>query len=288
MARDMRTACYARYSTEMQRETSIEDQLRSCREYAQREGWTWQAEHVYSDPAISGSSIDGRPGIQALLNAATLSPRPFDVVIVDDSSRVARDLADALRVLQRLRFESVRVIYLAQQIDSANEQAETLITVHGLVDSLYLREMAAKIRRGLAGQLERGFATGGVKYGYRAVPVPDPSGRLDAKGYPALLGKRLEIVESEAAVIRRIFNMYVSGTGIPTIVRRLHADGVPGPRGASWNSVPFAVYCPMRRSRVSTSGGELGRSVAQAPGRSSSAPFHAPIGVSLIVLTCAS
>ena len=108
MGTNMRTACYARYSSDMQRETSIEDQLRSCREYAVQHGWLWQPEHVYTDAAISGASIDGRPGIQALLRAAGVQPRPFDVVLVDDSSRIARDLPDALRVLQRLRFDGVR------------------------------------------------------------------------------------------------------------------------------------------------------------------------------------
>jgi hypothetical protein len=54
-----------------------------------------------------------------------------------------------------------------------------------VVDSLYLKEMAKKIKRGLAGQIERGFATGGIIYGYRTVPVPDPSGKTQ-NGYPVL------------------------------------------------------------------------------------------------------
>ena len=53
--------------------------------------------------------------------------------------------------------------------------------------SLYLREMSKKVKRGLAGQLERGFATGSITYGYRTVPVLNPSGKNDAHGRPALL-----------------------------------------------------------------------------------------------------
>jgi site-specific DNA recombinase len=230
----VRTACYARFSSDLQRETSLDDQVRSCEEFAARQGWTWQPEQVYTDAAVSGGSIDGRTGLQALLTAAASSPRPFDVLLVDDSSRVARDLADALRVLQRLKFAGVRVVYISQGIDSASEQAETLVAVHGLVDGLHLREMAAKIRRGLAGQLERGFSTGSTTYGYRAVPMPDPSGRLDPNGAPALLGKRLEVNDSEAAIIRRIFEEYASGLGIPTIVDRLNRDGIRGVRGSTW------------------------------------------------------
>lgn len=230
----MRTGCYARYSTDRQSDTSLDDQIRCCREYAARYGWSWQDGQIYTDAAISGASIDGRAGLQALLMAAAQPHRPFDVLLVDDSSRVARDLADALRVLQRLRFAGARVVYISQGIDSASEQAETLVAVHGLVDGLYLREMASKIRRGLAGQLERGFSTGSSAYGYRAVPVPDPSGRLDPKGYPALLGKRLEVNDVEAHVIRGIFESYVAGSGLPTIVHRLNTQGIPGPRGATW------------------------------------------------------
>jgi DNA invertase Pin-like site-specific DNA recombinase len=85
------------------------------------------------------------------LAAAAQRPRPFEALLVDDSSRVARDLADAVRILQQLKFFGVRVLYLSQGIDSANEQAETLVAVHGMVDGLYLREVAAKVKRGLRG-----------------------------------------------------------------------------------------------------------------------------------------
>jgi site-specific DNA recombinase len=221
----MRAACYARYSSDLQRQTSIEDQVAVARDYATRQGWSLLDDRVYTDSAISGGSLEGRPGIQALLAAARLRPLPFDVLLVDDSSRVARDLADALRVMQELRFVGVRVIYISQGIDSASEQAETLVTVHGLVDGLYLREMAAKIRRGLAGQAERGYHTGQRVFGYRSVPVLDPTGRRGSNGQPALLGKRLEVYEPEAAIVRKVFAWYAEGVGVTTITARLRQSG---------------------------------------------------------------
>jgi DNA invertase Pin-like site-specific DNA recombinase len=209
-----------------------------CREYAAREGWTLLPEQVYTDAALSGASLD-RPGIQGLLAAAAHRTRPFDVVLADDSSRVSRDLADALRVLQTLRFHGIRVIYVAQQIDSASEQAETLVAVRGLVDGLFLRDLRAKIQRGLAGQIARGFATGSVTFGYRTVPVPDPSGRVDLNGNAVLTGKRVEVVPDEAAVIVRVSEWYADGLGIYSIVERLNREDVRGPRGARWR--PGAV-----------------------------------------------
>jgi hypothetical protein len=155
----------------------------------------------------------------------TSTPPPFEIVLVDDSSRVARDLPDALGVLRALRFAGIRVLYLSQGIDSDHEQAETLVTVHGLVDSLYLREMAAKIRRGLAGQLGRGFATGGVTYGYRTVPVVDPTRTDECLGY------RVEIEPTEAAFVRRVFEAYAEGQPLAAIIAMLRKAGAPPPRG---------------------------------------------------------
>jgi site-specific DNA recombinase len=224
----MRTAAYARFSSDLQKDTSLEDQLRTCREYAARHGWDWQDTHVYSDAAISGSSLEGRAGLHAVLTTAASLPRPFDVLLVDDSSRVARDLPDALRVLQRLTFAGVRVIYISQGIDSASEQAETLVAVHGLVDSLYLREMAQKIKRGLRGQLHRGFATGGRTYGYRTVPVPDPTRPGEYTGF------RVEIEPAEASSIQAVFGWYGNGVSVPQIITRLTQAGHPAPRGGQW------------------------------------------------------
>jgi site-specific DNA recombinase len=227
----MRCAIYARYSSDLQRATSIEDQLRVARRYAAEHSWTVDETQIYTDAGISGASIDGRPGLQALLAAAARRPLPFDAVLVDDSSRVARDIADAVRVLQTLKFFGVRVIYISQQIDSSDEQAETLVAVHGMVDSLYLREMAKKIRRGIEGQHARGFATGSKTFGYRTVAVLDPAGRLEPNGSRSTLGFRIEIVPEEADTIRQIFDWYADGLGVNAITAQLNAADTPVPRG---------------------------------------------------------
>jgi DNA invertase Pin-like site-specific DNA recombinase len=229
----LRAACYSRYSSEMQRETSLDDQIASVRRFVHTQGWTLTDDNIFTDSAISGASLD-RPGMQRLLARAMERPRPYDVLVVDDSSRVSRDLADALRVVQQLKFWGVRVIFVSQGIDSDHEQFEVLLTVHGLIDGLYVREMAAKIKRGLRGQLARGFSTGSITFGWRTVPVPDPSGKLDPNGGPRLLGKEIELVPEQAQVIRQIFELFVQGLGLTTICDRLNTYGAVGPRGGRW------------------------------------------------------
>src|SRR3954447_22258963 len=144
----MRAAIYARFSSDLQRETSIDDQITEARRYASEQEWTVVEACIFTDAAVSGSGLD-RPGVHALFAAVAIRPVPFEVLLVDDSSRMSRDLPDAMRVLQDLRFAGIRVIYISQHIDSEHEQADTLLAVHGVVDSLYLREMGKKIRRGL-------------------------------------------------------------------------------------------------------------------------------------------
>jgi DNA invertase Pin-like site-specific DNA recombinase len=231
----MRAAIYARYSSDLQRETSLEDQIAVAKRYATERKWTVLKDHIYTDAGISGASIQNRPSVQRLLAAAAQQPKPFDVLLVDDSSRIARDIADAIRVMQTLKFLGVRVIYISQGIDSDSDQADALVAVHGLIDSLYLKELAKKVKRGLAGQMDRGFSTGARQYGYRKTLVPDPSGRKDAGGRLIPLGTRIEVNEEEAKVIRRIFEWVADGVGLTTILERLNAEGVPGTGGKRWS-----------------------------------------------------
>jgi site-specific DNA recombinase len=139
----LRCAAYARYSSDLQSPLSIDDQLRICREYAKSRGFVFLEEHVYVDEAVSGVGAD-RPGLGRLLNAALSAARSFDVILLDDSSRMARNTKDALTLFERLNFAGIRLIAVSQGIDSDNEQAHVLVTVHGMVDSLYVRNLPRK------------------------------------------------------------------------------------------------------------------------------------------------
>ncbi len=86
----LRCAAYARYSSDLQSPLSIEDQLRICREYARSHGFVFLEDHVYVDEALSGVGAD-RPGLGRLMDAALSPSRPFDVILLDDSSRLARN-----------------------------------------------------------------------------------------------------------------------------------------------------------------------------------------------------
>jgi site-specific DNA recombinase len=227
----LRCATYARYSSSQQRDASIVDQQRNMMRYAETKGWRILTDFMFSDEAISGAGLD-RPGFQQLLRAAKASPRVVDVILVDDTSRISRSLADTVRLREDLNFTGIRFVAVSQGIDSDDEQADVMMTVHGLVDSLYIKELAKKTHRGLEGLALKGFHTGGSCFGYR-------SEKLDG-------GSQLQIDEEEAAVVRRIFQMSASGLSLKVIAKELNADGIPPPRGTKKKIQSSWVYTAIR------------------------------------------
>lgn len=94
----MRCAIYAQFSSDLQRPTSIEDQLRRCKEFAAKQGWTILEEYVRADEAKTAATLAGRDALKSLMTAAKTKPKPFDCLLVDDTSRLARYLPDVLDV----------------------------------------------------------------------------------------------------------------------------------------------------------------------------------------------
>ena len=230
---------------------SIADQIRKCKDFASSQGWEFLEDHTYRDEAISGAT-DDRAGLAALLHAATGNQRPFDVVLVDDTSRLSRKIVDSLRIFEQFKFAGIRVVYVSQGIDADSEQAELLLATHGIVDSLYIRELAKKVHRGVEGLAIRGLHTGGRCFGYRSVPVED-STKTDTYGRPVIMGVRLEIDEQQAATVRRIFTDYAAGNSIKKIAKRFNAEGVVSPspyrgqRHPSW--APSAISVMLHNER---------------------------------------
>ena len=211
-------ALYARYSSDHQREASIEDQFRICREQAKRD--KWKIIGAYKDAGISGASMILRPGIQQLLQDAQRGQ--FDVVLAEALDRVSRDQADVATLFKHLRFAGVQIVTLAE-----GEISELHVGLKGTMNALFLKDLAAKTHRGLRGRVEDGKSGGGLCYGYRVIK------KLDARGEP-IRGDR-EIDEAQAAIIRRIFRDFAVGVGPHAIARKLNDEGIPGPEGKLWN-----------------------------------------------------
>src|SRR4051812_41015011 len=135
----MRAVAYARYSSDLQREASIEDQIRLCRRRIEQEGWQYL--HAYTDRAVSGASAL-RPAYQSLLEDARQDR--FDIVVAEALDRLSRDQEDVAGLLKRLRFAGIRLFTLAE-----GEITELYVGLKGTMNALFLKDLADKTRRGL-------------------------------------------------------------------------------------------------------------------------------------------
>ena len=164
----MKAAIYARYSSENQKEQSIEDQVRVCKEHALKNNLRVLEDHIYFDEATSGS-IRKRPGLEALKQAA--EDKLFDAVLIDDSSRLSRDNQYFNTLLCLFQFWGIDLISVGDGLNTQEEHAKVAYQFRGIFNELYLSDLKKKTHRGQVGQVLRGFIAGSVGYGYRSVPV---------------------------------------------------------------------------------------------------------------------
>ena len=212
----MRAVIYARYSTDLQSASSIDDQVRLCRERTERDGHDLLL--VYSDRAVSGASLL-RPGIQSLMQDAAHGK--FDLVYAEALDRISRDQEDVAGFFKRMRFGGVTMVTLAE-----GEISELHVGLKGTMNALFLKDLADKTRRGLRGRVEVGRSGGGNSYGYDVVRS------LRADGTVETGERRLNFYE--AKIVGRIFNEYKDGVSPREIAKGLNREGIPGPSGASW------------------------------------------------------
>ena len=139
-----RAIVYARYSSDHQRDASIEDQIRECRAFIERQGWDYQ--HAYVDRALSGA-LTVRPGYQLMLEGAR--ERQFDIAVAEALDRFSRDQEDIAALYKRFRFAGIALVTLAE-----GQITDLHVGLKGTMNALYLKDLADKTRRGLRGRVE--------------------------------------------------------------------------------------------------------------------------------------
>src|SRR5687767_3825358 len=156
----MRAAFYGRISSENQKEASITDQFRECRKLVERHGWTVVAEH--QDIAISGATAF-RPGFEALQR--DVAAGRVDVVVAEALDRLSRDQEHTARFYKACRFRGVKIVTLSE-----GEIGELHVGFSSTINSVFLKQLSEKTRRGNHGVVLAGKAGGGACYGYRIGP----------------------------------------------------------------------------------------------------------------------
>lgn len=234
---------YARFSTDLQRQTSVEDQARICTQYADLIGVSVSA--VYSDEGVSGTvPVAHRSGGTKLL-ADALAGR-FEVLIIEGLDRLSRDQVEQERTVRRFEYRNIRIVGVSDGYDSELAGRKIHRTMRGLINEIYLDDLRHKTHRGLAGQLARGGHAGGLSYGYRSVPA----GAIH----------KLEIVPEQADLVRWIFERYAAGWSCQQLASDLNKRGIPSGRGGTW-AVSALYGSPAKGSGVLCNELYIGRQI---------------------------
>src|SRR5438132_5925165 len=226
----MAVALYARVSTPRQAEKdlSIPDQLRQMREYCKARNLPIAYEYI--EPGASATD-DRRPVFQQMIADGGQEPAPYEAIIVHSRSRFFRDLFEFLGYERRLKGAGVRVISITQQTadDPAGEMASKIFS---LFDEYQSKENGKHTLRAMQENARQGFCNGSrPHFGFRTVESP-------ALGNKGQRKKRLAVDADEAAIVRRIFELYLSGDqgaamGCKSIAYFLNERGITR-RGQRW------------------------------------------------------
>ncbi|HEY4317167.1 MAG TPA: recombinase family protein [Herbaspirillum sp.] len=220
-----KAAIYARYSTEEQRATSVEDQVRRAREKAESLGFQVPDELIFSDASITGTAkgLAKRVGYERLLKA--WDHKEFEALIIDEVSRLARDPIELAKIQVRIEKSKVRLI-ATDGLDSAQQSWQLQYGFNGVMASHFIRETAHRVVRGMIGQLERGYAIAAPPFGYLAIRENED-------------GTKWIIDETKASYVREIYQQKLKGASLIAIAKHLNERGIPSPRKSKKGGVRY-------------------------------------------------
>ena len=217
MSAPLRIAIYARYSSDAQSASSVEDQISLCRKVI-ADQFGAATITAYADAAISGATML-RPGMQTLL--AAVKKKRVDLVVTEGLDRLSRSMKDIATIHEILVSYKVK-IYTSHE----GWINELHIGFKGTMNAIFLKDLREKTKRGMTARIEAGYAIHPPAYGYRI------KREYDEKGMP-ISGLR-EIDPEQASIVRWIYEQYVSGKSCPQIAGELNEHGIPSPSGGLW------------------------------------------------------
>jgi len=222
----IRCCFYGRYSSDNQREASIEDQFRECRQLAQRKGWVVLEHLNQSDEEKSGTTRFNRPGLDNLTAIAKARPKAVEYFVYADTSRLGRNAAETLQIVKIYLFHGISLHFVEDGLDSRDPSFWENFTRKATDDERYSRSLGAKTRRGRKGRFLAGYNPGGGCYGYRNVPDYDYT-KKGMYGQPFVIGVKQEIDPETSKVVIRIFESYSEGMSYRDIAVMLNSEGIP-------------------------------------------------------------
>ncbi len=221
----MKAVIYARYSSDNQREESIEGQIRECNEYAERNGITVLCSYI--DRALSARTAD-RPDFQRMIRDSEKGL--FDVVLVWKLDRFSRDRYDSAHYKHILKKNGVKVLSAKENISEGPEGIILESMLEGYAE-YYSAELSEKIHRGQKENALKCKNNGGWR----------------ALGYTVDADGSFVIDPLTAPIVREIFTRYADGETITDIAQSLNDRGLTTTQGRPFRCATVSIMLKNRK-----------------------------------------
>ncbi len=255
--------CYLRYSSTMQQDNwTIAAQRHEAEEFIAARGWRHGGEYVDEARRASSDDVAKRPAFRQLLD--DIVRHRFDVVVVHEQSRLARNQLVFQLFLKTCRENRVRLVSIAEGIDTTTPDGEMLMGLLMQFSQHQSRTLAKHVAKAKKERVRQGLANGSVPFGYqRCDCAKGPNGKCRAHAPVA--------VPEEIAAVRMAFERYVTGAYTATDIARLLNEqglrtrntrkdpevGVIGPRPFGKESVVDMLRNPFHAGKIRYRDGEL-------------------------------
>ncbi|MCR5295709.1 MAG: recombinase family protein [Lachnospiraceae bacterium] len=208
----LRVAAYCRVSTDScEQKTSFDGQVKHYMELIEKNP-EWEMAGIYADEGITGTSAARRPEFQRLM--ADCEEGRIDLVLTKSISRFARNTLELLACVRHLIDINVHIVFESNQIDTRAAYSEMLLTIL----AAFAQEESRSISENTIWGVRKRFETGVTRW-------------VRLYGYEKGANGEHVIVPEQAAVVRKIFQLYEKGTSTKDIIRYLHESGTASPNG---------------------------------------------------------
>ena len=221
-AAKLRVAAYCRVSTASDQQlTSFDTQVRVYTDRI-RANPDWEFVEVYADEGITGTSKKKRKEFLRMIEDCEAGK--IDFILTKSISRFARNTLDCITEVRHLQSLGVQVYFEENNLDTSQAFSEMLLTILAAFAQEESRSLSENVKWGIRKRYEEGRDRWVRIYGYT---------RTEEGTY--------RIVEEEAAVIRRIFELYEKGMSMSKVGAKLKEEGILTPRGrTTWNGAMVA------------------------------------------------
>ena len=207
-----RVAAYCRVSTDSEEQlTSYQNQMRVYTEMiaANKE---WEFAGLYADEGISGTRADKRPEFQRMIRDCQNGK--IDYIITKSVSRFARNTVECLEYVRSLKAQGIGIFFEEQNIDTLKNESELYLVIY----AGFAQSESESISKHITWTYRKKFEEGKVSFQYK-----------NFLGYRKGTDNQPEIVPEEAAIVERIYEMFLAGQPVKMIAQTLQAEKIEIP-----------------------------------------------------------